>query len=41
VITICAMVLLMVIVSLLNLLFFWLPWAMLSLPRLCIKALKE
>jgi len=41
VITICAMVLLMIIISLLNLLFFWLPWAMLSLPRLCIKALKE
>lgn len=41
VITICAMVLLMVILQLLNLVFFWLPWAFLALPRLCIKALKE
>ena len=36
-----AMVLLMVILQLLNLVFFWLPWAFLALPRLCIKALKE
>lgn len=41
VITLCAMILLMVVVQLLNLIFFWLPWAFLALPRLCIKALKE
>ena len=41
VITIVAMILLMIMVQLLNLIFFWLPWAFLALPRLCIKALKE
>jgi len=38
VITLCAMILLMVVLSLLNLFFFWLPWAFLALPRLCMKS---
>ncbi|HSX85116.1 MAG TPA: hypothetical protein VLE50_06890, partial [Cellvibrio sp.] len=37
IITICAMILLMIILNLLNLIFFWLPWAFLQLPRLCRK----
>lgn len=37
-ITLCAMVLLMVILNLLNLFFWWLPWAFLALPRLCLKS---
>lgn len=37
VITICAMLLLMIVLNLLNLIFFWLPWVMLQLPRLCRK----
>jgi hypothetical protein len=40
-ITLCAMVLLMVMVNLLNLFFFWLPSVFLALPRLCIKALRN
>lgn len=40
-ITLCAMVLLMVMVHLLNLFFFWLPSVFLALPRLCIKALRN
>ena len=41
VITICAFVLLMIVMNLLNLIFRWLPWAFLALPRLCGKLLKE
>ena len=41
VITLCALVLLMIVVQLLNIVFFWLPYAFVALPRLCIKALKE
>ncbi|WP_415245899.1 hypothetical protein [Thauera sp.] len=39
-ITLCAMLLLMVVINLLNLFLGWLPWAFLALPRLCLKALK-
>ena len=35
IITICAMILLMIILSLLNIFLGWLPWAFLKLPRLC------
>ena len=35
IITICAMILLMIILSLLNIFFRWLPWAILKLPRRC------
>lgn len=41
VVTICAFVLLMVVMNLLNLIFRWLPWAFLALPRLCGKLLSE
>jgi hypothetical protein len=41
VVTLCAMVLLMVLVNLLNLVFRWLPWAVLAVPRLCGKLLEE
>lgn len=41
VVTICAMILLMVLINLLNIIFFWLPWAILALPRLCGKLLSE
>ena len=41
VITICAMILLMIIMNLLNIVFFWLPWAFMALPRLCGKLLSE
>jgi hypothetical protein len=37
VITLCAMILLMIMINLLNLVFRWLPWAFLALPRLCLK----
>lgn len=40
-ITLCAMVLLMVMVSLLNLFFFWLPSVFLALPRRCLQALRN
>lgn len=40
VITLCAMILLMIMISILDLFFRWLPWAILALPRLCIKCLK-
>lgn len=36
IITICAMVLLMIVLNLLNLIFRWLPYAILILPRLCL-----
>ncbi|NMG27649.1 hypothetical protein [Aromatoleum evansii] len=39
-ITLCAMLMLMVVINLLNLFLGWLPWAFLALPRLCLKALK-
>jgi len=39
VITLCALILLMVMVNLLNIVFFWLPYAFLALPRLCLRAL--
>lgn len=35
VITFVAMLLLMIVVGLLNLVFFWLPWVFITLPRLC------
>lgn len=37
-ITICAMLILMIVINLLNLLFFWLPWVFIALPRFCLKA---
>ncbi|MEW6218536.1 MAG: hypothetical protein AB1634_03260 [Thermodesulfobacteriota bacterium] len=37
-ITICALLLLMIILHLLNIIFFWLPYVFLALPRLCLKA---
>lgn len=37
VVTICAMILLMILISLLDIIFRWLPWAILALPRLCGK----
>lgn len=36
IITICAMILLMIVLNLLNLIFRWLPYAILILPRLCM-----
>lgn len=39
-ITLCAMLLLMIVLSLLDLIFRWLPWVFIALPRLCLKALK-
>ncbi len=39
IITICAMILLMIVLSLLNLIFRWLPYAILILPRLCLPRL--
>jgi hypothetical protein len=39
-ITLCAMLMLMVVINMLNLFFGWLPWVFLALPRLCVKALK-
>lgn len=36
IITICAMILLMIVLNLLNLIFRWLPYAILILPRLCL-----
>ncbi|MEY2689226.1 MAG: hypothetical protein RL375_3425, partial [Pseudomonadota bacterium] len=41
VVTLCAMIILMILINLLNLLFGWLPWAILALPRWCGKLLKE
>lgn len=41
VVTICAMIILMILINLLNLFLGWLPWAILALPRLCGKLLKE
>jgi hypothetical protein len=35
VITIVAFVLIMIVINLLNLIFFWLPWAILAIPRWC------
>jgi len=35
IITICALILLMIILQLLNIFFFWLPYAILKLPRKC------
>ncbi|NTV10557.1 MAG: hypothetical protein HGA47_07260 [Zoogloea sp.] len=40
-ITLCATILLMVVINLLNLFLGWLPWAFLALPRLCARLLKE
>lgn len=39
-ITLCAMLLLMTVIQLLNLFLGWLPWVFLALPRLCLKALR-
>ena len=36
IITICAMILLMIVLNLLNLIFRWLPWAIMVLPRKCV-----
>ncbi|HNO89219.1 MAG TPA: hypothetical protein PKI69_13185, partial [Rhodocyclaceae bacterium] len=41
IVTICAMIILMILINLLNLIFGWLPWALLALPRLCGKLLKD
>ncbi|MFM2068779.1 MAG: hypothetical protein RLZZ584_3688 [Pseudomonadota bacterium] len=41
VVTLCAMIILMILINLLNLIFGWLPWALLALPRWCGKLLKE
>lgn len=41
VVTICAMIILMILINLLNLFLGWLPWAIMALPRLCGKLLKE
>jgi hypothetical protein len=38
-ITLCAMILLMIMINLLNILFFWIPYVFLALPRLCLKLL--
>jgi len=35
IITICAMILLMIIINLLNIFLRWLPWAMIKLPKFC------
>jgi hypothetical protein len=40
-ITICAMIMLMIMVNVLNIFFFWLPWALIALPRLCGKLAHE
>jgi len=37
IITICAMILLMVVLNLLNIIFRWIPYAIMILPRLCFK----
>lgn len=39
-ITLCAMLMLMIVINLLNLFLGWLPRVFLALPRLCLKALK-
>ncbi len=39
VITLCALILLMIVINLLNIIFFWLPYAILALPRRCLKSL--
>lgn len=39
-ITLCAMLMLMIVINMLNLFLGWLPWVFLALPRLCLKALK-
>ncbi|AKU14553.1 hypothetical protein AzCIB_4667 [Azoarcus sp. CIB] len=39
-ITLCAMLMLMVVINMLNLFLGWLPWVFMALPRLCLKALK-
>ncbi|MBI5329324.1 MAG: hypothetical protein HZB71_01815 [Betaproteobacteria bacterium] len=39
IITLCAMILLMIVLNLLNFLFRWLPFAFLAIPRLCLRAL--
>lgn len=36
-ITICAMIVLSIIIGLLNIIFFWLPWVFLKLPSFCLK----
>lgn len=41
VITLVAMILLMVMINLLNILFRWLPFAFLALPRLCLRAVAK
>ncbi len=39
IITLCAMILLMIVLNLLNFLFRWLPFAFLAIPRMCLRAL--
>lgn len=41
VITLCALIVLMVAINLLNLIFWWLPFAFMALPRLCVRALAK
>lgn len=41
VITLVAMILLMIMINLLNILFLWLPYAFLALPRLCLRAIAK
>ncbi len=36
-ITICAMIVLSIIIGLLNIIFFWLPWVFLKLPSFCLR----
>ncbi len=39
VITLVALILLMIMINLLNIIFWWLPYAFLALPRLCLRAI--
>lgn len=41
VITLVALILLMIMINLLNIIFWWLPYAFLALPRLCLRALAK
>lgn len=41
VITLCALILLMIMINLLNIIFWWLPYAFLALPRLCLRAIAK
>jgi len=41
VITLVALILLMIMINLLNIIFWWLPYAFLALPRLCLRAIAK